>query len=464
MIRKGLLLLILLLPIFTLTAQTKTESHFWIGHLKVTKTDSLKLVMLVEYKNDTVQFVELDSPDQYSYEIRADKYLIEGDSLFFEINSLKASYAAHKEGDDYRGVFTQGGKSFPLFLKKESIFQRFPPRPQTPKKPYPYLEEEVEIADYDGNLTIKGTLTMPEKGAIKGLVITVTGSGWQDRDQNIFGHKTFLVIADYLTKNGYAVYRYDDPPFYLFNKMTTHDLERNVQEVVNHFNSDDRFSNIPIGILGHSEGGTIACMAAQYNEDKGIDFILSLAGASQPFSEVLIYQTLLISKEMGYSEERLALIEKISRKTYKAIDKASSPKEAQEAFAKVAQKEAAKLSEADQEAIGLTPMDIFNKTRAITPWFYALLKIDITDHLKEISCPVFAINGELDTQVYYKENLAIIEENLPENSLHYIKSYPHLNHLFQHATTGSVQEYKEIEETISTEVLEDILKWLDSIN
>ncbi len=462
--KKTTIIFIILCLTTIIYAQPQSETHFWQGYLNISETDSLKLVMLIEYEKDTISFIELDSPDQFAFEMRADTFSAKNDSLYFYIKSLNAAFSGVKDGSNYNGTFTQNRKKFPLYFSKTTIFQRFPPRPQTPKKPYPYLEEEIEMQGAADNTTIKGTLTMPREGKPKGLVITVTGSGWQDRDQTIYGHKTFLVLADFLTRNGYAVYRYDDPPIHQFRNMTSLDFQHNLQEVANYFICDDRFRDVPIGFLGHSEGGTIACMAADAMEDDEIQFVISLAAGTQPFAEIITYQSAIISKEMGYSDEHIELIKKSSLKILNSVKKSKDLQKAKKNYIIAAEKVASKLTDEEQAMVGVTPIDNFKKSQSITPWFYYLLQIDLAKVIKGVTCPVFAINGEKDSQVYYKENLAIFSKNLPSNIHHLNKSYPNLNHLFQTSTTGSVREYKEIEETISPLVLHDILHWLNTIN
>ncbi len=446
----------------TVLGQTKTESHFWQGFLKLNEKDSLRITLLLEFQDDSLTKVEMDSPDQFAFEIPATKYEMTKDSLFFEVKSINASYKAKSVNEDYDGIFTQRGKTMPLFLKKTNIFQRFPPRPQTPKKPYQFLEEEMEI-EGAVNPKIKGTLAMPTQGAVKGLVIMVTGSGWQDRDQTIFGHKTFLVITDYLTRNGWATFRYDDAPIALFQQMTTFDFEKDLHEIVNHFNSDERLGGAPIGLLGHSEGGTVVCMTAANCEAQDVDFVVSLAGAAVDFSEILIYQSLQLSAESGYSQEIIEKTEKVSRKIYKAIAKGKNPKHAQDNFIKAAKKEQKKVSEEEAKMIGISPIDIYTKARSISPWFYNIFQIDMQKSIKHLVCPVFAANGEKDMQVNARDNLDAFQNNLPYHELHLIKSYPELNHLFQNANTGSVREYKDIDETISEEFLHDLLNWLNKV-
>jgi hypothetical protein len=301
-----------------LFSQTLPVEKTWEGMLKISKNDSFKFDLTLQFINDSLVGAEFDSPDQYSFGIKASSYKIKNDTLKVVSKQLAAYYIAvlQKEGS-YSGVFTQRNNKFPLDLFPISERPTLK-RPQEPKPPYNYTESEIIIKDEYGAPLIKGTLTFPSK-PLKGTVILVSGSGWQDRDETIFGHKPFKVIADYLTQEGYAVYRYDDRNTALFEKSTTLDFLSDVQLIVNYFKNNSLHKNAKIGLIGHSEGGLIAFMAAA--ENKNIDFIISMAGCAETFDKVLLYQAEISAKSEGFSQKEIDETLEISSKIYKMLSK-----------------------------------------------------------------------------------------------------------------------------------------------
>jgi len=284
-------------------------------------------------------------------------------------------------------------------------------RPQAPQPPYPYQTEEVSFTNDQAGATLAGTLTVPADA--KCVLLMVTGSGMQNRDEELLGHKPFAVIADYLARNGIATLRYDDRGYgestggELMN-ATTRDFADDAVAGIQWLRQSGRFPKV--GILGHSEGGEIAFMLGAENL---VDFIVSLAGPSVAGDSILLEQNRALYGEL---------------------------------------------------AAGLTIDDIRNNPQIQqVPWYRYFISYNPQQDLARISCPVMALNGEKDCQVPATMNLDAIRRTLPANEHHLIKSYPGLNHLFQHCETGFVNEYEAIEETISTEVLNDISTWLQQI-
>lgn len=438
----------------------------WEGKLPV-GADSLRLVLAVAQHGDSL-YAELDSPDQYAAGIEVNSISFQHDTLRLRSKEVGASFWGYydSEKEAIQGVFRQGGGKLPLTLHRvEKRWQLI--RPQVPQEPFPYEEEEVLLQFPHatlGNIPICGTLTYPtRKHEFNGkLLILVSGSGWQDRDESIMGHKPFAVIADYLTRHGYAVFRYDDFPLAQYAKCTTLDFADAASFVVNYFKLyNEHFKQAKVGIAGHSEGGTIAVIVAARN--KNVDFIISLAGMMASAKQTLLYQVAVIYQlDTTISSSELSESLRISESVYKNIEQAKSPKEAVDRCGKLLREYSAGMTEEQQKRLKMTQQDIFVMLQSVgSPWFYELFRLNMPKYLKKVKCPVLALNGQKDLQVEWDPNLSILERNLPSKTSLSTRAYEQLNHLFQPCTTGSPTEYGEIEITISEEVLRDIEQWLE---
>lgn len=336
------------------------------------------------------------------------------------------------------GKFSQSGMEFPLVLTPGDVSLR---RPQTPQPPFPYSQEEVSFAN--GDAVLKGTLTLPkEYNKDTPVLVMITGSGLQNRDEEIFDHKPFAVIADALARNGIASLRYDDRGFGESTgdavNCTTEDLMKDAIAGINLLRQ--KFNKV--GVLGHSEGGTIAMMLGA---DKNVDFIVSLAGMVVSGKETLIDQNQYALSQAGYPQKTIDEYCELLTLAFDGDDSFSQ-----------------KLNASS------VPMELKQNLQAIiqqvnTPYMQYFLKLDTTDKLRNIVCPVLALNGTNDTQVFYKKNIDALNNGLPSNAHNKIAALDGLNHLFQHCSTGSLNEYATIEETISPEVLEIIYKWIASL-
>ncbi|MEG1556741.1 MAG: dienelactone hydrolase family protein, partial [Bacteroidales bacterium] len=301
------------------------------------------------------------------------------------------------------------------------------------------------------------------QGKSKALLILISGSGWQDRNETIFGHKPFKVMADYFTRNGYAVYRYDDFPKGEFAKSTTLDFADAVFLIVNFFKNDKRFQDCPVGLIGHSEGGLITFIAA--SQDKRIDFIISLAGVGEHISQTLLYQMEAITRANGeLSEAEVAESVEISSHLYSILEKSKSKEKALKECGDYYDAYTRNMPQEVKERIGVsTGKKIAMMQTLGSPWFYTLFHLYPKQYLKKVKCPVYALNGEKDLQVNYISNLGGIQKYLAKNKNLKIESFPGLNHLFQECETGLPEEYGKIEQTISPLVLERMLNWMNEI-
>lgn len=438
----------------------------WEGKLPV-GTDSLRLVLAVEQRGDSL-YAEMDSPDQYAAGIEVNSISFKNDTLKLKSKSIGATFQAiyNTENEVINGIFRQGGAKLPLTLHR--VAERWKQnRPQTPKEPFPYETEEVQLQFPHatlGNIPIRGTLTYPtHRHEFNGkLLILVSGSGWQDRDESIMGHKPFAVIADYLTRRGYAVFRYDDFPRAQYAKCTTLDFADAASFVVNYFKLyNEHFKQAKVGIAGHSEGGTIAVMVAARN--KNVDFIVSLAGMMASAKQTLLYQVGVINQlDTTISSSELSESLRISEILYENIEQAKSSKEAVDRCGKLLKEYSASMTEEQQKRLKMTQQDIFATLRNISsPWFYELFRLNQPKYLKKVKCPVLALNGKKDVQVEWESNFSILEQKLPPKTNLTTHAYERLNHLFQPCETGLPTEYGQIETTISEEMLRDIEQWLE---
>ena len=381
----------------------------WMGKLNL-GPQSLTIVLHVNCNAQGKVECTLDSPDQGVKGIAVETDYCSSDSISVSLASLALSYQGKLKGDEIVGTFIQG-QSFPLILKRGEEKLN---RPQNPVAPYPYKTEEVAFKNVADGATLVGTLSYPvgyKKGKTP-VVLMVTGSGQENRDEEIFDHKPFLVIADYLARHGVATLRYDDRGFGKstggdVEHATTLDFMRDAASGVDFLRTSKQFGKV--GILGHSEGGSIAFMLGAKGK---IDFVISMAGIGVKGDTALTAQANKILELTGQSM-------RFSTHQYR-----------------------------------------MNAIIERSPWLNFFIDYDPSGDISKTLCPVMAINGSRDVQVIPSLNLMGIKAHLKPNSKNIIKEYPSLNHLFQHCKTGNVLEYRMIEETISPEVLEDIVRFI----
>ena len=377
----------------------------------------------------------IDSPDQGAKGIAGEVKELSERRVDVAFPSIAAAFSGELQDGKIVGTFRQMGRELPLTLKPGDIVRQ---RPQTPQPPYPYATREVTFQNDAAHATLAGTLTLPadfEAQKNRPVVLMVTGSGLQNRDEEIFDHKPFAVIADYLARHGIASLRYDDRGFgqstgEVANATTADfadDAEAGIRflRTMNFSEKNGRktrekplFSKV--GILGHSEGGSVAFMLGA---KQAVDFIVALAAPGIKGDTLLVEQTNALLELSGQP----------AKMTLKQM----------------------RLTMAMQET---------------NPWYDFFTEYDPAADIAATRCPVFALNGSLDKQVLPESNLNAIREILTGNTSHstlhtshFTKIYPSLNHLFQHAKTGATTEYNAIEETISEEVLRDIAEWIGAL-
>jgi len=378
----------------------------------------------------------IDSPSQGVNGIQAEKTVKDDGTISVKVGMIGATFEGKMTDGEIKGTYVQNGFPLPLTLKPGKLVVK---RPQTPVPPFPYKEESVSFTN--AQYTFNGTLTLPENYSKNTpVVLMVTGSGQQDRDEELFSHKPFAVIADALARQGIASLRYDDRGWgdksVNFADFTTDDFRQDAAAAIPLLRK--RFNKV--GILGHSEGGTIAMMLAA--EGKA-DFIVSLAGMAISGKETLIMQNRQAMSAIGLPKET---VDSYCNSISKALDEIASGKKANEI-------------NIDDVPVALKPITIKALQQADTPYVRHFLTVDVGKLLPKIKCPVLALNGTKDTQVDCDANITRIEKGLA-NCKHSIKKIDGVNHMFQHCNTGIVTEYQQIEETIAPEVLQVVAKWI----
>ncbi len=436
----------------------------WEGKLAVPGGE-LIIVFNISTENGVLT-VTLDSPDQGVTGIPVEKVTFSNSNLILEAKSIGGVFEGKVSADflSIEGKWKQGGVSFPLILnrveKRVEIF-----RPQEPKPPFPYREEEVFFENKEAKIKLAGTLTMPYGRGPFPVVVLISGSGPQDRNEAIVGHRPFLVLADYLTCQGISVLRFDDRGVGKstgeFSQATSEDLASDVLAAVEYLKKRGEINSQQIGLIGHSEGGIIAPLVATKSED--VAFIVLMAGTGLTGEEIIYLQQALIARAMGVSEEEINKNRQYNEKVFSVIKSKQDDRVKEEKLIQVLTEYWNELSPEEKDKIG-DPEAYFKAQleSLLSPWLSFFLIYDPKPTLSQVQCPVLAINGELDLQVPPKENLGAIEEALRKggNKNYCIKELPGLNHLFQTAQSGSPSEYAKIEETISPLALEVIGDWI----
>jgi len=457
-----LLVLIAFLTSLSLTAQNITGE--WNGALKVQGTQ-LRLVFTIT-KTDTGISATMDSPDQGAKGIPTTTTTFENSILRITIANAKIEYEGTLGNDNIIvGTFKQGGQSFPMNLSKEVIEKEKLVRPQEPIKPYSYYAEDITFENKKAGIRLAGTLTLPQKEGVFPVVILISGSGPQNRDEELLGHKPFLVLADYLTKNGIAVLRYDDRGIASskgdFKTATTADFATDVEASIAYLKTRKEINKKKIGLIGHSEGGIIAPMVA--NKSADVAFIVLLAGTGIQGDKLLLLQQKLIGKVSGVSDEDLLKSELTNRKVFDIVNQSNSLEQLKTDLTNYL-KQTLKEDPNAEKPEGMSDDDLvkLQVNQIANPWMHYFIKYDPASTLEKVKCPVLALNGEKDLQVPPKENLEAIKKALAKggNKKVTTKELPNLNHLFQECKTGSPNEYATIEQTFSPTALTEILKWI----
>jgi hypothetical protein len=460
------LTLVLLTSLFSLTIFGQEITGQWNGALKIQGTQ-MRLVFNVT-NTDNVVSSTMDSPDQGVKGIPTTTTSFENSILKITIANAKIEYEGTLGKDNVIvGTFTQAGQSFPMNLSKEIIEKQKLVRPQEPIKPYSYYSEGVTFENKKAGISLAGTLTLPKKKGVFPVVILISGSGPQNRDEELLGHKPFLVLSDFLTKNGIAVLRYDDRGTALskgdFKTATSADFATDVESAIAYLKTRKEINKNKIGLLGHSEGGLIAPMVASKSKD--VAFIVLLAGIGMQGDSLLLLQKKLIEEASGVSKEDIQKGQLSNRKIFDIVKKSTSLEQLN-ADLTIHFKQIVKDIPNHQKPAEMSDDDFvkLQVKQIASPWIQYFIKYNPEATLEKVKCPVLAMNGEKDLQVPPKENLEAIKKAITKggNKRVTTKELPNLNHLFQECKTGSPDEYATIEQTYSPIVLNEIVKWLQT--
>jgi dienelactone hydrolase len=450
------------LLITTAAAFSQDITGRWNGLLEV-RGSKISLVFNIS-KTDAGYSATMDSPDQGAKDIPVGKISFENSkNLTLEIPMAQITYTATLDpSNEFIGNFNQAGNSFPMNLSR--VIKKIN-RPQEPKAPFPYYSENVTFENKKENFMLAGTLTLPEKDGRFPVVVLISGSGAQNRDSELLGHKPFWVIADYLTKNGVGVLRFDDRGVAESKgsraNATSKDFADDVLSAVNYLKSRKDIDPKKIGLIGHSEGGTIAPMVAANSKD--IAYMVLLAGTGIRGDELLKQQSYLLGKASGMNETQLEEAAKFNSEIYSIIKSGKDREIIKTELATVFERQFNSLPEPQKPPAGQIQSIIAQQTNELSsPWLQFFINYDPRLVLKDVHCPVLILNGENDLQVPALANTEAIKTALEQsgNRKVSVTIFPKLNHLFQESETGAFEEYEKIEQTFSPVALQAISDWI----
>jgi pimeloyl-ACP methyl ester carboxylesterase len=433
----------------------------WLGTITAGGS-KLRLGFAIEKTQRDELSAKLFSIDQKNAEFAVDAVEWKGNKISLIVNQVGGSFVGtlDPQSGEITGEWKQGSQALPIILKKVDVLP-IVKRPQVPQKPYPYLEEEVSFKNAKHNVTLNGTLTLPRGKGPFPAVVLISGSGPQNRNEELLDHRPFLVLADAVTRRGIAVLRFDDrdfgKPAETF-KATSVELSEDTLAGVTFLRSRSEIAAAKIGLVGHSEGGLIAPMLAA--KEKDIAFIVMIAGPGLPGDAILRLQGERLKKNAGLDEATLEKDRVTSRQMYDIVksepDDDAAMKKIEALFQDLITKGDAKTDE-----VGKAALDGEVKI-LLTPWFRSYIAYDPKPALTKVTCPVLAVIGERDFQVPARENLPVIEAALKEggNRDFLVKELPGLNHLLQPCETGMLDEYATIEVTIDPSALKLIGDWI----
>ena len=448
------------------TAAAQSVTGRWVGKLQVSG-GQLTLVLRIQESESGKLSAFLDSPDQGAYDIPCDSVIYSAPHLKVIMGAIGGQYEATLEDNSLRGQFIQGGASSPLVLTPSAEEDRSTLHPQEPKPPYPYQVEEVRFVNPTDGDTLAGTLTMPTTPGPHRAVVMITGSGPQSRDEPIMNHRPFLVWADALTRLGIAVLRYDDRGVGAstgnFNEARTANLARDVEAAVDYLRSRKEIDNQRIGLIGHSEGGMIAPIVA-VSRPKDVSFIVLLAAPGLRGDSILVMQNEIISRRSHTPDSIREATAQLNRSLFALLVPPTTDEEAlRQSLAEVLRGAFFDGPLAPPMPHEQVELAINQEMEMLTaPWMRDFLRYDPAPMLSRVQCPVLAVQGSEDVQVPAAANLPIVEKalTLHGNKEVTVKEFPGLNHMLQHCQTCLPEEYGEIRETVSPEVLQFVGEWI----
>lgn len=459
---KSFLFLLLFLAAHA-TAQDITGK--WFGTLEVPAAPMP--FNLTVTAHDQGYSATIDSPEQQVYGLAAREFSFVKDSVKFYVpqGGIRYKGSLTPQGE-LNGVFIQGDFTLPLKFKREAKPSTTLLRPQEPQKPYPYLSQDITFFNQKDSVNLAGTLTLPSKTKKAPAVILISGSGPQDRNESLMGHKPFLVLSDYLTRQGIAVLRFDDRGTAAstgnFASAGLAEFTSDVQAALAYLKGRREIDPAKIGLLGHSEGGLVAPRVAA-EKKSGVAFVILMAAPGLPGDELLLQQAYDVGRASGMTAQELSRAADINKEIYRLVRQEKNTQ-------LLNQKLTAYLKEVipamyKEEKITDRELETFiaKTIREVnSPTITEALRSDPAENIARLQCPVLALNGSKDIQVAALPNLTAIEDALKKGkNTHYeVKNYEGLNHLFQQCQSGTIEEYKQIKQTMDPKVLRDISLWI----
>jgi pimeloyl-ACP methyl ester carboxylesterase len=449
--------LLIVLAAAAIAGRAQQITGTWSGKAKITAETELEFIFHIE-KEGELYTAKMDIPAQGAKGLPFSEATFERDTLRLAVRQIDFVYTGVLRDEAIEGSFSQRGYNFALDLTRGGIVYN---RPQEPRPPFPYRSEDITFENREAGITLAGTLTMPSGGGNFPAAVLLTGSGAQDRNEELRGHKPFLVLSDYLTRRGIAVLRCDDrgvggsggdPAV-----STTGDHATDAAAALEYLRTRGEIDHTKMGFIGHSEGGMTAFITAA-NHPGQVAFIVSMAGPGVMGSEIMNEQFGDALAASGLSDSEVAEMKAMDRR-YMEMTLNSTVE-----YVAAHVDDIAASANPGFDSLGEEYKTLARRRIAVfnIPWMRFFLSHDTRGDLAKIECPVLALNGDNDVQVRSAANLAAIRDGLAAggNPDVTVIEYPRLNHLFQTSTTGGMEEYLRIEETIAPVVLEDIAEWI----
>lgn len=457
------IVLLVNIVLFSLFAHSQNEVFIgdWLGKIKTSGIE-LRIAFHIS-KLDGIYLTKLDSPDQNVFGTPANKTtVLNNDSIIIEFPLMGAIYNGSFKNNKIEGVFHQSGFDLPLIMSHYEGELKAPQRPQEPKGPFPYKEKEVKIKTPDEKVKLYGTLTIPETKGPHPAVLLISGSGQQNRDEELMGHKPFLVLADYLTRNGIAVLRYDDRGVGKstgdYKNATTLDFANDAEAAFNFLAKQKHILKNKIGIIGHSEGGLIAPIIASHNNK--VSFIVLMAGPSVPGSIIIPDQQELILKASGEQESEVEKQFALNKQIVDYIAKNTATADIQQDLAKNIENWMKELKISVPKSTSVKTFARQSAYSMSNSWMRAFITLSPQHYIDKVECPILALFGENDLQVSVRANLEPMQQLLAHHKNSKVHVFPKLNHLFQTSETGNPSEYPLIEETLSPDFMAYVKNWI----
>ena len=430
------------------------------------KSADLPLVFHIKKEGKNNQ-ISVDSPKQNAFDMPGEIFIAKGNSIKVEMPKLGVTYEGTYYSDSISGLFKQGPIVETLTFYQKKIEPKKANRPQNPKAPYSYAREEVKFENLQDSFFLAGTITLPKDKNNVPAIVLVSGSGPQNRDEEMMGHRPFWVLADYLTNLGYAVLRYDDRGTFDsegdFSAATTLDFAGDASAAVYYLKKRPEVDSTKIVVIGHSEGGLIANILGA--SIPGLSGIVSLAGTSIRGDSILRIQTKLIAESTGENGAQQELTHSYNNAIWDAAIASANIKEFEKELSSIS-KDFIKKFRKKNLIKKSEKTEVINavKNTWLNPWMYEFIRYSPSIDIPSIQCAVLVLIGSRDIQVTSKENIRGYNDLLPNNGkLHIVKELKGLNHLFQRCETCTISEYQQLEETFSTIALEEIRSFLKRI-